>query len=398
MQRMPSPSAALPAQPAPAGATHLADTGWQSLWPPAAVWRAYLLGWVPLATVYLVATETDGDWLRGFDLWSALHGTARNLGPAFVLLIAVWPYSGWMERRQFSPLRLMVNHGGMALVFSWSWHALIYAVIWASQGLEQAERARANWFIWQTMWGMMLYWAAAGGFTAYRAVQRARLEAAASAQAQALLARTELAALRNKLNPHFLFNTLHSIIALTRKDAGQAEQALLVFSDMLRYVLDTEKAGRDQVPLQQELDFTRAYLDLEALRLGHRLQVRWEVDDAALGLPVPALSVQPLVENSIKHAFNPRSAPGQLRITVLRDDGARQLRLRITDDGPGCAPATLASASGLGLRTVQRRLALEHGSRGGLRISTAPGAGFSAEITLPIDPADVDSRAETPAP
>jgi signal transduction histidine kinase len=364
-------------------------------WPPAAVWRAYLLGWVPLATVYMVASETDGDWLRGFNLWSAVYGTTRNLGPAFVLLIIVWPYSGWMERRGFGPLRLVLNHAGMALVFSWTWHALIYAVIWASEGPGQAERARANWFIWQTMWGMMLYWAAAGGFTAYRAVQRARLEAAASAQAQALLARTELAALRNKLNPHFLFNTLHSIIALTRKDASQAEAALLVFSDMLRYVLDTEKAGRDQVPLQQELDFTRAYLELEALRLGHRLQVRWEVDDAALGLPVPALSVQPLVENSIKHAFNPRSAPGLLRITVLRDDGAGQLRVRITDDGPGCAAATLASAGGLGLRTVQRRLALEHGNLGGLRISTAPGAGFSAEITLPIQP---DDLAETLAP
>jgi hypothetical protein len=138
-----------------------------------------------------------------------------------------------MARRQFSPLRLLANHAGMALVFSWSWHALIYAVIWVNQGLEQADRARANWFIWQTMWAMMLYWAAAGGFTAYRAVQRARQEAAASAQAQA--------------------------------------QALLAF--------------------------TRAYLDLEALRLGHRLQVQWEVDDAALGLAVPALSVQPLVEN-----------------------------------------------------------------------------------------------------
>ena len=398
MQRMSSPPAALPQLPArPPGVDSAAKStaqhtaGWRSQWPPLAVWRAYLVGWVPLAAVYMVATETDGDWARGFNLWSALYGTSRNLGPAFVLLIAVWPYSGWMERRQFSPLRLLANHAGMALVFSWSWHALIYAVIWGSQGLEQAERARANWFIWQTMWGMMLYWAAAGGFTAYRAVQRARQEAAASAQAQALLARTELAALRNKLNPHFLFNTLHSIIALTRKDGSRAEQALLVFSDMLRYVLDTEKAGRDQVPLQQELDFTRAYLDLEALRLGHRLQVQWELDDAALGLAVPALSVQPLVENSIKHAFNPRSAPGLLRITVLRDDGRRQLLVRVTDDGPGCTPGAVAGSNGLGLRTVQRRLALQHGNLGGLRITTAPGAGFSVEITLPTDPDDTDT-------
>ena len=206
---------------------------------------------------------------------------------------------------------------------------------------------------------------------------------APSAQAQTLLARTELAALRNKLNPHFLFNTLHSIIALTRKDAPRAEGALLMFSDMLRYVLDTEKAGLDQVPLQQELDFTRDYLALEALRLGPRLTVQWQVDEAALSVAVPALSVQPVVENSIQHAFNPRSAPGVLRISVRLDALAHTLHIDIQDDGPGCTPDALAAAQGLGIKTVARRLLLQHGDRASLRIVTQPGAGFSAHFTLP---------------
>jgi signal transduction histidine kinase len=347
--------------------------------PPATVVRAYLAGWVPLLLVYAVANEIDGDFTRNFDVLSALRGLLRNVGPAFVLLIAVWPYSGWMERKGFGGLRLLANHAGMSLVFATVWLSCTYFLIWLTLGHEAAERARNQWIIWQAMWGMMMYWAVAGGFTAYRAVVRARAEAAASAQAQALLARTELAALRNKLNPHFLFNTLHSIIALTRKDAARAEGALLMFSDMLRYVLDTEKAGQDHVPLQQELDFTRDYLALEALRLGHRLTVHWHVDEAALHHAVPALSIQPIVENSIKHAFNPRSTPGRLCITVTID-GA-MLRTEVDDDGPGCTPEAVAAAAGLGIKTVARRLALQRGS---LHVDTRPGAGFHVRLSFPM--------------
>jgi signal transduction histidine kinase len=355
--------------------------------PPQVVMKAYLIGWVPLVLVYAIANETDGDFSRSFDLLDALGRVLRSLGPAFLLLMAVWPYTGWLERRGFGTTRVLLNHIGMALVFAVAWHLLLYAMFWVLFGEATAERARRNWFIWQTMFAMMMYWAVAGGFTAFRAVQRARVEAAASAQATALLARTELAALRNKLNPHFLFNTLHSLTALVRRNPKQAEEALLMFSDMLRYVLDTEKgregSGHDRVSLQQELDFTRDYLGLEALRLGPRLTVRWEIDEAALSHSVPALSIQPLVENSIKHAFNPRSAPGVLSIRVRLDAAAQRLQVSVSDDGPGSAPEVLDTGTGLGLKTVSRRLALEFGAASRLQIDTRPGAGFSAAFSLP---------------
>jgi hypothetical protein len=348
--------------------------------------KAYLIGWIPLFLVYMIANETDGDYSRDFRPLAAAAGALRGVGPAFVLLLPIWAYTGWMERLGFGTLRLLANHLGMAVVFAAAWHGSIYLTLWVLFGREQAERAWHNWFIWQSMWGMMLYWAVAGGFTAFRAVANARIEAACAAQAQALLARTELAALRNKLNPHFLFNTLHSIIALTRKDGAAAEQALLMFSDMLRYVLDTEKAGHDQVPLQQELDFTRDYLNLEALRLGQRLSVDWQVEPEALALQVPALSIQPIVENSIKHAFNPRSAPGRLSIAVRVEAATQTLQVDISDDGPGCSAAALAGSHGLGIKTVARRLALEYGDRASLRIDTQPGAGFAAHLRMAIQP------------
>jgi signal transduction histidine kinase len=362
-----------------------AEAASQTEWlPPPVALRAYVLGWIPLFLVYMIATETDGDFTRNFVLADAFLGALRGIGPAFLLGWLIWPYIVWMDRQGFGPTRMVFNHLSMAFVFSALWHLGIYLLVWALFSQAAAERARHNWFIWQGMWGAMMSWAVAGGFSAYRAVQQARVEAAASAQAQALLARSELTALRNKLNPHFLFNTLHSMIALVRRDAVQAETALLRFSDMLRYVLDTEKSGEDEVLLEQELDFVRDYLALEALRLGHRLSVQWAIDDRALAQPIAALSVQPLVENSIKHAFNPRSAPGQLTISAQIDDAAGQLVIEVADDGPGCDPATMRSSGGLGIVTVSRRLALQHPGRAALNITTAPGEGFRARLVLPL--------------
>lgn len=352
--------------------------------PPRAVLRAYLLAWLPILLVYMVAVETDGVWSRGFNFWSALHGTLRNSGPQVALLLLLWPATGWMERRRLGLPSMVLLHAVLAVLISLAYYGLLWLWLYVESGYAAAERARANWFIWQIHFGMLAYAAAAGGFHAYRAVQRAVQQAAEAEQARTLLARTELAALRNKLNPHFLFNTLHSILALVRKDARKAEAALHSFSDLLRYLLDTEKSGVDQVLLRDEMAFTEQYLQLEALRLGARLELDWQVDEDALSVSVPALCVQPLVENSIKHAFNPTSRPGRLRVRVARS--AQDVRVEVADDGPGCAlgpGGTLPEGQGLGLRTVARRLALQYGGRARLELHSTPGEGFAVHLLLP---------------
>jgi hypothetical protein len=359
--------------------------------PPAHVLRAYLIGCLPLLVVYMIATETDGDLTRGFDLFNALGATFRFVGPAFVLLLPVWDITGWFERHQVRVSLLLLAHGALAVLFALLVQWSSYGLIWLWSGPEAAERALRSWFIWQAMFMMMMYWAAAGGFTAYRAVRRARAEAAASAEARELLVRTELAALRSKLNPHFLFNTLHGLVALVRRELrkdgrsgpSEAEAALLMFSDLLRYVLDTEKRhdADAPVPLADELAFTRDYLALEQLRLGERLVVRWQLQPGAEAAELPALTLQPLVENAIQHAFNPRSEPGVLEIEARVEAGL--LHLVVRDDGPGAEPEAWRRGRGLGLSTVARRLALLHGERGRLVVDTAPGAGFAVSVSLP---------------
>jgi signal transduction histidine kinase len=351
---------------------------------PAHVLRIYVLAWLPILLIYMVAWETGGVWSRGFNLLSALHGTLRNLGPAFLLLLLLWPLTSWMEAQRFGATRQIAVHAGSAVLFAFAYYALLWLVIAAEGGVAAAESARANWFIWQIQFGMLFYAAAAGAFAAYRAVRRARAEAAATAQIQMLLARSELAALRNKLNPHFLFNTLHSILALVRKDAVRAEQALFGFSEMLRYLLDTERSGDDQVLLRDELAFTEQYLALESIRLGDRLKIDWQVDDEALAVSIPALTVQPLVENSIKHAFNPRSEHGTLTVRVHM--AGKRVEITVADDGPGQqlpADGSLPKGDGLGLPTVARRLALRWGEAAGFKVQSAPGAGFQVRLSIP---------------
>jgi LytS/YehU family sensor histidine kinase len=128
----------------------------------------------------------------------------------------------------------------------------------------------------------------------------------------------------------------------------------------------------------------RDYLELESLRLGPRLQVEWDLDHSAGSQALPALSLQPLVENSIKHAFNPRSRPGHLILRSRIDVDAQALVLSVCDNGPGADLGAVGCSQGLGLRTVERRLRLEYGERGALAIETSPGTGFAVTMSIPL--------------
>jgi LytS/YehU family sensor histidine kinase len=122
----------------------------------------------------------------------------------------------------------------------------------------------------------------AAGSYVIRITSRLREQEARAARADALRMRAELAALRGQLNPHFLFNTLHTLTALVRRDPDTAEHALERFGDMLRYVLDVKRSAREDVTLGDEMQFVRNYLSLEQLRLGDRLRVAEQLDPDAL--------------------------------------------------------------------------------------------------------------------
>lgn len=341
------------------------------------MWRIYAAAWLGYALFIGFVAQLEG-LARGQLNWATTAKAGLSVLPAGVLLALVWPLTGWLLRQR-RPVVFTVH--AFAGVFSAFVSTLL---MWAVSQVSSGPLIR---WIWPFLYSLMIYIVVAVAFYLVRMSRAAQQHALAFEQAQGLLVAAELDALRSKLNPHFLFNTLHSIIALTRKDPRAAETALFRFSDMLRYVLATEKNGSDRVTVEDELDFVRDYLDLEALRLGERLQVEWDVAPDAGSRTLPPLTLQPLVENSIKHAFNPRSQPGLLAIRVVVEAG--QLSMSVRDDGPGADPAAVAVSRGLGIRTVERRLRLGYGPRAAFKVDTAPGAGFRVALSLPIEASEV---------
>jgi len=338
------------------------------------MWRIYVAVWLVYAMFLATADQLDNVAAGQFDA-GRFALTIASLVPSAFLLALAWPLTGWLERRGYRLPRILAIHVVAALAFAVIAQGPFWTVFKGGKPV--------SWYIWPLLYHGMTYLLGAGIFHLIRAGDAAHRQALAMKDAQNLVIASELSALRNKLNPHFLFNTLHSIIALTQRNPAAAETALFQFSDMLRYVLDTERNGNDRVTLDAELDFVRDYLELEQLRLGERLHVEWDLDEDAGDHPLPALSLQPLVENSIKHAFNPHSRPGILHIRTRRDAATGALTMTVRDTGPGADSASIATAPGLGLRTIERRLQLDYGSRAALRVDSRPGAGFSVSVTIP---------------
>jgi two-component sensor histidine kinase len=197
-------------------------------------------------------------------------------------------------------------------------------------------------------------------------------------KAEALAREAELTALRYQIHPHFLFNTLNTIATLVmEKDQERSYQMILNLSDFLRATLDGKTQA--EVELSVELELTRKYLSIEAERLGDRLEVEWMVDEAALGYAVPALVLQPLVENAIRHAIARSTRGGKLWIRAAVSQG----RLRLTvEDWCRDRDQRASPGSGIGLENTRKRLEHLYGGEAELRMTTLEN-GTSVEVWIP---------------
>ncbi|HEX8246064.1 MAG TPA: histidine kinase, partial [Longimicrobium sp.] len=214
------------------------------------------------------------------------------------------------------------------------------------------------------------------GCHAVIAARGARERELRAARLEARLAEAELHALRSQLEPHFLFNTLNAVAASLRDDPDAAETMLERLGGLLRLVL--QGRGRQEVTLASEIDFVRRYLDLHQARFGSRLRVTWSVDPALERAWVPALLLQPLAENAVRHGVSARGA-GWIEVAAERD-GPR-LRLTVRDDGVG---PSAAAADGVGLANTRARLAQLYGAEQALAVVPRQPAGTEVEVVLPL--------------
>ena len=203
-----------------------------------------------------------------------------------------------------------------------------------------------------------------------------RIEAMRRQEMNRLVSQAELRALQSQINPHFLFNALNTLYGTIPREAAGARHMVINLAEIFRYFLQSD---RTFVPLAQEMQIVRAYLEVEQLRLGERLRVEFQVDDAALDVPVPVLSVQPLVENAIKHGVAQSSGPGYVRVRIER----RGDQLSIVVENSNDRPYASVTGTGVGLQNVRRRLEICYGPGATLRLE--PDAQKTiAEISIPL--------------
>ncbi len=211
------------------------------------------------------------------------------------------------------------------------------------------------------------------------ATVHARLERFRESEHRRLVAQAELRALQAQIHPHFLFNALNTLYGIIPRQAQGARRTVLNLADIFRYFLRGE---RTLIPLEEELRIVRAYLEIEALRLGEKLRTEIDVDPAALRCPIPSLALEPLVENAVKHGVASRPGGGSVRVTA-RSDGSR-LEVVVADDGAGFdGGGDAAGGAGIGLENVRRRLRLCYGDRASLEIQSSP-QGATVQFTVPI--------------
>jgi two-component system, LytTR family, sensor kinase len=221
------------------------------------------------------------------------------------------------------------------------------------------------------------------------ALVAAQVELSWVAEQEERLARAELRALRAQISPHFIYNALAAVARYIHTRPEEARELLTEFAEFTRYAFRRE---RPYVTLADELQYVEKYLRLEQARFGDRLTVRVEVAPEVLGAVVPALSLQPLVENAVRHGVEARTGVGTVEI-VGRDLGP-DVELRVVDDGAGMDGESARrlldggsidgfATSGIGLKNVHGRLQATFGAEYGLRLRSGPGEGTAVTMTVP---------------
>jgi two-component system LytT family sensor kinase len=219
-----------------------------------------------------------------------------------------------------------------------------------------------------------------GAYSFYQRLRIAQAQQLASAELQTKLVQAQLENLRLQLQPHFLFNTLNTISSVMYEDVRAADAMITQLSDLLRLTLRASRAH--EIPLAEELEITRLYLDLMQKRFENKLRVCYEIDASLNSSLVPQLILQPLLENSLRHGMKAGSSSMDLSIAAHRENGS--LVLQVSDTGCGLgelAPSTVFGR-GLGLSNIRDRLAHLYGHR--QQFSIANRASGGAEVTLRV--------------
>lgn len=332
----------------------------------------YLAAWIPLVLLLAGVLASTGDftWVQASELILPLAAIY-----AFVCLSA-WYLCRFLPLRTSALFSLLVTINLAAGLSSLIWAG---AVAWAMAiglGLEpQYLRQRPILF----GAGFLLFDLSAAFHYALMAFETSRQAQAREMQASILAREAELRALKAQIDPHFLFNSLHSISALTASDPAKAREMCVLLSDFLRSSL--KMGDRERIPLGEELALARNFLAIQRIRFGARLNVEEDVTDGAASCPVPPLLLQPLVENAVTHGVATRVEGGSIHIGISRTGERVAIRIENTFDNEA-----RRARGGVGLANVRKRLEVCYGDAASMEVREV-GDRFRVDVRLPAEAA-----------
>ncbi len=325
-----------------------------------------------LVTALALSLYSFGFRAAGFDWTDALGAASAHVLPGAVAATFALSIQPRIHARK-ATARFGL-HVVAAIITAVSWLALMLFVTWLARPgiLTDVIPAAGPGTL---LSGLIVY---AVVVLVYDVIDRRQR----SAVRDAALARAQLAALRAKVEPHFLYNTLETISALVSKQPEMAQDAIMRLGRMLRRVLDEPLVTQadDLLPLSEEMMLVRDYLAIEMLRMGDRLRIEEYISEDCFTLAVPPFTLQTLAENAVIHGIAPRSGQSTLSVTAARE--GRQLVLVVADDGVGTCDERLENG-GMGLTLLKSRLDAHFPGLSSVDVASEPGYGTSVRISIP---------------
>jgi len=342
----------------------------------------YLLAWVPITVMLVFLTMVTGrlTWLDATALIVPVMAfyAFDCLSPWY--LCRVLPLSS-------SRSRILMNQGGAAVVAGLTFILVARVCAWCWRTvLPDLDRRIAMLLPMLFGMGVILYMLAIALHYLLLSFEASREAESREQEAQVLARDAELKALKAQINPHFLFNSLNSISALTTIDGLRARDMCLKLSEFLRKTLALGE--RESVPLEEEIAMARTYLSVEQVRFGARLAIDFAADEICNGCEVPPLVLQPLVENAVKHGISGLVEGGVVRLRANCNQRFVRITVENTYDEEYMAPGR----SGVGLANVRNRLRARYDNTARLDTSAEKGL-YRAELLLPCQ-GDGAGRAE----
>lgn len=333
------------------------------------VWLQLLIGWLPvwaLFTTLIMVAHANTSVHEALVLAFRSIASAAVLGLAVQKLTERFPWPGRVT------IPFVALHVAAAFVFAIAWIAL--------NNVIESIMHRALVIVIgigfgpYIITGIWIYVMIAGVSYAAQATERA-------SRAEAVAAQSQLAALRSQLNPHFLFNALHTVVQLIPREPKVAAQAAEQLAGLLRTTIEED---RDTVSLAEEVAFVERYLDIEKIRFGDRLRPTFDITPEASTAALPSFSIQTLVENAVRHGASPVIEPTDIAVNAQIING--KLIVIVSDNGAGVSDSP--DKSGTGLKRLRERLAVLYGDRASFDIKPVEPRGTKATLRIPQEPTD----------